>query len=88
MAATPEASQELGDLQGTLAPRSTDDKRHRPRAVKRKVVQSSAALDILQGNKQAAGDPTVCPALLPLLDKLRTYCYEHQIEEIPALLAV
>jgi len=26
--------------------------------------------------------------LLPLLDELRTYCYEHQIEEIPALLAV
>jgi hypothetical protein len=25
---------------------------------------------------------------LPLLDELRTYCYEHQIEEIPALLAV
>jgi hypothetical protein len=29
-----------------------------------------------------------CPILLPLLDELRTYCYEHQIEEIPALLAV
>jgi len=26
--------------------------------------------------------------MLPLLDELRTYCYEHQIEEIPALLAV
>jgi hypothetical protein len=26
--------------------------------------------------------------LVPLLDELRTYCYEHQIEEIPALLAV
>ena len=25
---------------------------------------------------------------LPLLDKLRTYCFEHQIEEIPALLAI
>jgi hypothetical protein len=25
---------------------------------------------------------------LPLLDELRTYCYEHQTEEIPALLAV
>jgi hypothetical protein len=25
---------------------------------------------------------------LPLLDELRTYCYEHKIEEIPALLAV
>jgi len=23
----------------------------------------------------------------PLLDELRTYCYEYQIEEIPALLA-
>jgi hypothetical protein len=29
-----------------------------------------------------------CPILLPLLDELRTYCYEHNIEEIPALLAV
>jgi len=26
--------------------------------------------------------------LLPLLDELRTYCYENQIEEIPTLLAV
>jgi len=25
---------------------------------------------------------------LPLLDELRTFCYEHKIEEIPALLAV
>jgi hypothetical protein len=25
---------------------------------------------------------------LPLLDELRTYCYEHRIEEIPVLLAV
>ena len=23
---------------------------------------------------------------LPLLDELRTYCYEHRIEEIPAFL--
>jgi hypothetical protein len=23
---------------------------------------------------------------LPLLDELRTYCYEHRIEEIPAIL--
>ena len=29
-----------------------------------------------------------CPILLPLLDELRTYCFEHKIEEIPALLAV
>jgi hypothetical protein len=26
--------------------------------------------------------------LLPLLDELRTYCYEHQIEEVPAALMV
>ena len=26
--------------------------------------------------------------LLPLLDELRTYCYEHQIEEVPVLLAI
>jgi hypothetical protein len=38
--------------------------------------------------KQAEGDPTACPILLPLLDEFRTYCYEHKIEEIPALLAV
>jgi hypothetical protein len=41
----------------------------------------------------AAGDcregfEAACPILLPLLDELRTYCYEHRIEEIPALLAV
>jgi hypothetical protein len=29
-----------------------------------------------------------CPILLPLLDELRTFCYEHKIEEIRALLAV
>ena len=29
-----------------------------------------------------------CPVLLPLLDELRTYCFAHKIEEIPALLAV
>jgi len=30
-----------------------------------------------------------CPTLLPLLDELRTYFYEKQIEEVPpALLAV
>jgi hypothetical protein len=28
------------------------------------------------------------PLSLPLLDELRTFCYEHKIEEIPALLAV
>jgi len=38
--------------------------------------------------KQAASSETTCPTLLPLLDELITYCYEHQIEEIPALLAV
>jgi hypothetical protein len=27
-----------------------------------------------------------CPVLLPLMDELRTFCYEHKIEEIPALL--
>ena len=37
---------------------------------------------------QAASEPTACPILLPLLDELRTYCYENKIEEIPALLAV
>ena len=39
--------------------------------------------------KQApATSANACPTLLPLLDELRTYCYEHRIEEIPALLAV
>ncbi len=39
--------------------------------------------------KQASAEPAnACPILLPLLDELRTYCYEHKIEEIPALLAV
>jgi hypothetical protein len=39
--------------------------------------------------KKAVGAlPTACQSLLPLLDELRTYCYEHKIEEIPALLAV
>ena len=39
--------------------------------------------------KQAPANlANACPILLPLLDELRTYCFEHQIEEIPALLAV
>jgi site-specific DNA recombinase len=39
--------------------------------------------------RQAPADLNgTCPTLLPLLDELRTYYYEHQIEEIPALLAV
>jgi hypothetical protein len=36
----------------------------------------------------ARGEAPGCPILLPLLDELRTYCYEHKIEEIPALLAI
>jgi hypothetical protein len=44
---------------------------------------------IAQDKKKAASDlPTACPTLLPLLDELRTFCYEHKIEEIPSLLAV
>ena len=39
--------------------------------------------------KQAPEESSnVCPILLPLLDELRTFCYEHKIEEIPDLLAV
>jgi hypothetical protein len=38
--------------------------------------------------KQAEGASPACPTLLPLLDELRTYCFEHKIEEIPTLLAV
>jgi len=38
--------------------------------------------------KAASSVEAACPILLPLLDELRTYCYEHKIEEIPALLAV
>jgi len=38
--------------------------------------------------KQAEIAPSACPTLLPLLDELRTYCYEHKIEEIPALFAI
>ena len=42
---------------------------------------------IAQSTKKAAPVPeAACPILLPLLDELRTYCYEHQIEEIPVLL--
>lgn len=44
---------------------------------------------IAQKAKQAAPHPrTACPILLPVPDYLRTYCYEHQIEETPALLAM
>ena len=44
---------------------------------------------IAQETKKAAPESeAACPPLLPLLDELRTYCYEHQVEEIPALLAV
>jgi len=38
--------------------------------------------------KAADAVPTACPILLPLLDELRTFCYEHKIEEIPDLLGV
>jgi len=36
--------------------------------------------------KKAAEPSAACMILLPLLDELRTYCYEHTIEEIPAFL--
>jgi site-specific DNA recombinase len=36
--------------------------------------------------KQAEGDPAACPILLPLLDELRTFCYTHEIEDIPEFL--
>ena len=56
-------------------------------------VDSRAALAVEPSNPyailQAAPESeTTCPTLLPRLDELRTYCYEHQIEEIPVLLAV
>jgi hypothetical protein len=39
--------------------------------------------------EQAPADPAnACPILLPLLDELRTFCFEHSLEEIPALLTV
>jgi hypothetical protein len=38
--------------------------------------------------KKAASLEAACPILLPLLDELRTFCFEHKIEEIPVLLAV
>jgi site-specific DNA recombinase len=38
--------------------------------------------------KAAPVSEAACPTLLPRQDELRTYCYEHQIENIPALLAV
>jgi hypothetical protein len=41
-----------------------------------------------QETKKAASLEAACPTLLPLLDELRTFCYENKIEEIPALLAV
>jgi hypothetical protein len=46
-------------------------------------------LAVAQEIKQAAPDPeTACPTLLPLLDELRTFFYEHKIEEVPALIAI
>jgi hypothetical protein len=38
--------------------------------------------------KQAEDASSACPTLLPLLVELRTCCYEHKIEEIPAFLGV
>jgi hypothetical protein len=43
---------------------------------------------IAQETKKAASVEAACPILLPLLDELRTFCYEHKIEEIPSVLAV
>jgi len=37
---------------------------------------------------QVAGNRTTCPVLLPRLDEYRTYCYEHEIREIPDLLSI
>ncbi len=43
-----------------------------------------------RGTKKQASATLVnaCPTLLPLLDELRTFCFEHSLEEIPALLTV
>jgi len=38
--------------------------------------------------KQAAKSSAACMILLPLLDELGTYCYEHENEGIPAFLSV
>jgi hypothetical protein len=82
----PAAQAEQAALLGFILPGSTLDQR-------RVAPAFRPPFDIIhriaQKAKQAAPDPeTACPTLLPLLDELRTYCYEHQIEEIPALLAV
>jgi hypothetical protein len=34
------------------------------------------------------GEPGSTPSSLPLLDELRTCCYENEIDEIPTLLAI
>jgi hypothetical protein len=60
------------------------------------LTASPFAMRGKQSPKNESGSPEVAPkspvrvcwSLLPLLDELITYCYEHQIEEIPALLAV
>jgi len=56
-----------------------------------RIAQEARAYDTGQRigvgtNKQAEGIPSACPTLLPLLDELRTYCYENRIEEVPAFL--
>ena len=57
----------------------------------RVILAFKPAFDIIHRmapeTKKAASVPeAACPTLLPLLDELRTYCYEHTIEEIPAFL--
>jgi hypothetical protein len=41
-----------------------------------------------EDTRKAASVEAAFPILLPLLDELRTYCYEHKIGEIPALFTV
>jgi hypothetical protein len=58
-----------------------------------RIAQEARACDSGQSardaeKKQAEGASSACPTLLPLLDQLRTYCYEHKIEEIPVFLIV
>ena len=62
------------DLQATLRHHPAD----RPR---------SAAHRRRHKKTGTASASNACPTLLPLLDELRTYCYEHKIEEIPIVLA-
>ena len=54
----------------------------------RRGESSRPASSRREQKKTADEVSTACAMLIPPLDELRTFCYEHKAEGIPALIAV